>query len=105
MRRRPPRSTLSPYTTLFRSARYPRDHELRIDYGQTLAWNRKFAEARREYEQVLAAQPAHIEALRHLAILTAWEGHYAEALRLLSRAENPAPPHVPAPVRQGQVVS
>src|SRR2546430_6254676 len=60
MIRRPPRSTLFPYTTLFRS----------LDRAKKLETESNFAQALKSYHEVLAAMPEHSEARAAVARIT-----------------------------------
>ena len=50
--------------------------------GRSNAAARRFAEAIREYERLLALAPRDVDALAHLAQLHAWTGNYDKAIVL-----------------------
>jgi predicted O-linked N-acetylglucosamine transferase (SPINDLY family) len=73
------------------------------DLGAALALHQAghLAEARKAYEQVIAADPNHIDALHYLAILTYQDGNAAEATRIVDRALARAPAFAPAHSNRG----
>src|SRR2546428_11882543 len=73
MIRRPPRSTLFPYTTLFRSIGL---------LDQAIA----------ELQKTVAISPREDNALRRIAEARAYQGHYDDALRILGQVEPEANP-------------
>ncbi len=85
--------------------RFSQDVPIRLDYGQTLAWDKRFDEARAQYRLILAENPRHVEAMRLLAQLTAWQGGYDEALELLGRALDQDPQNTNVLVNQGEILS
>src|SRR2546429_7847293 len=72
MIRRPPRSTLFPYTTLFRSPQLDQAHalEMKGDYGA----------AERIYLQALELAPGNPEVLKRLGILEQTEVKFPESI-------------------------
>jgi tetratricopeptide (TPR) repeat protein len=64
-----------------------------VEFQQALSLHRqgRTDEAARAYQQILAAEPAHLDALIHLGVLRLGEGHAGEAETLLRQAVTVSP--------------
>src|SRR5260370_35854089 len=87
MIRRPPRSTLFPYTTLFRSYEQMRD----------------FASAAEVFRQALALKPDNLQIKRALAQDLMWSDKYDEALKLYTELAEADPKDAQSQLRISEI--
>jgi tetratricopeptide (TPR) repeat protein len=67
--------------------RFPNDLEVRLNWIESLMWNKQFDDARAEYEQLLAQYPTNFAALLGCANALSSLGLFEDALAMVQRAQ------------------
>ena len=64
----------------------PNYHDVRVFLARTLAWDRRFSDARSQLSYVLRDEPGHIEALSARADIELWSRNYRAGIEFADRA-------------------
>jgi tetratricopeptide (TPR) repeat protein len=67
----------------------PNDIDARLNRARVETWRRRYSAAERDYQAVLAAEPANAQAIRGLAEAQSLRGHQREALATLAPLAGP----------------
>ena len=70
---------------------HPTDRQARFLYARSLAWDGRYAESLREYDQLLDQQPNDVDYLLGKGQTLLWMGRHEDALPVLARARKLAP--------------
>ena len=108
MIRRPPRSTLFPYTTLFRSPHPPTASNTNIEHlftaGQRLLQKRNWVAARTEFLKLLRLAPDHLPSLLSMGRVCQEMEEHDESVRYLQHALHYQPASTEALIALGNAL-